>query len=79
MNLNGLKEDPSGQLVLLIRVSGTPPGRPVDKTQDQAKPGGLLDKMLHLRSSSVVVSFSLVYQLVTQSHYTILSTTKDSF
>ena len=49
MTPTGLKDNLSGQFVLLS-ISGTPRGRPVDellnptKPPDQAKPGGLLTK-----------------------------------
>ena len=35
--------------------------------------------MLHVRSSSVLVSFNLVYQLVTRSQYAILVQQKKAF
>ena len=37
---------------------------------------GTSDKMLHLRTSSILVSFKLVYQILTKSQHAILSTTK---
>lgn len=58
-------------------ISGTPPGRPVDTGPSQTRRPA--DKMLHPRSSSVLVSFNLVYQLVTKDQYAILRTTKDAF
>ena len=60
----GPKEEPSGQLDLQHR---------------RTKPRGLLDKMLHLGYSSVLVSFNLIYQLVTKNQYPIISITKESF